>query len=115
LQDSPAAVFGRVAAVAGDFVPPAEGGSDDIASSNPDAPGATSSDFLGKPVDKRDRKRFFADDNHGGVGIGRRAGCKRFVQGDMQRAEIPADSTDSGDLSSGRFRRKRKTVSLEPP
>jgi hypothetical protein len=101
LQDSPTAVFGPVGTVDGDFVPPAEGGPGDIASNSPGVPDAICVDFPDRPVDKPDRKRSFADDNHGGVGVGMRAGYKRFVEADKQRAEKPVDSNDNGDLSSG--------------
>ena len=70
MQDSPAVVFGLASAVAGDFVPPVQGGPGDISSSSSGAPGATSADFLSRLVDKVDQKRFFADDNHAGVVAG---------------------------------------------
>ena len=101
LQDSLTAVFDPASAAADDSVLPVEGGSGDIASSNPGVPGATSVDFPDKLVDKPDRRRSFADDNHAGVGAGMQADCKPFVEDDKQRIERPADSNGNGDLSSG--------------
>ena len=101
MQDSRADVFDPANAAADDSVLPVEGGSGDIASSNPGVPGATSADFPDKLVDRPDRWRSFADDNHAGVGAGMRAGCRPFVEDDKQRIERPADSNDNGDPSSG--------------
>ena len=101
LQDSLAAVFDPANAAAHDSVLPVEGGSGDIASSNPGVPGATSADFPDKLVDKPDRWRSYADDNHADVGAGTQVGCKPFVEDDKQRVERPADSNGNGHLSSG--------------
>lgn len=101
MQDSLAVVSDPANAVADDSVLPVEGGSGDIASSIPGVRGATSADFPDKLVDKPDRRRSFADDNHAGVGAGMRAGCRPFVEDDKQRVERSADSNGNGDLSSG--------------
>lgn len=103
MQDWPAAVVGLVGAVAGDFVPPVVGGPGDTASNSLGGPGATSVDFPDRLVDKPDRKRSCADDNHAGVGAGMRADRILFDEDDTERIERLAGSSDNGALSSGGF------------
>ena len=82
MQDSPAAAFGPVSAVADDSIPPAEGGSDGISSNSLGSPRATFADSPSRPADTPDRKPSSADDNRTGVGSGMRAGCKSVVEDD---------------------------------
>ena len=100
LQDSPAAAFGPGSAVAGDFVPPAEGGPDDISSNSPGSPRATSADSPSKPAGTPDRKRSSADDNRSGVGSDMRPGCKPVVEDGSGSAEKLAGSSGNGEASS---------------
>ena len=97
LQDLPAAAFGRASAVSGDFVPPAQGGPDDISSNSPGERRATSADFPSRSADTPDRKQSSASDNRSGVGSGMRAGCKPPAEDDNGWAERPAGSKGNGD------------------
>ena len=81
-QDSPAAAFGPVSAVASDFSQPGEDGPGDISSNRPGAPHATSADIPSRPADIPDQKRLLADDNQNGVGSGMRVGCRPVVADD---------------------------------
>src|SRR5215471_21047061 len=100
LQDSPAAVLSLASAVAGDFVPPAQGVPGDIVSNSPGSTCATSADSPDRPADIPDRRRSFDDDNRCGVGAGMQACCKPAVEDDKGQAERFADSNGNGGRPS---------------
>lgn len=108
LQDSPAAAFGPVGVVAGDFVLPARGGPGDISSNTGGAPRATSVDSPSRSADTPDRKRSSADDNPSGVGSGMRGGYKPVAEDDSGSVRRPADSSGNGECSSSSSGREWK-------
>ena len=116
LQDSPAAVLSLASAVAGDFVPPAQGAPGDILSNSSGSTCATSADSPDRPADIPDRRRSFVDDNRCGVGAGMRACCKPAVEDDKGQAERFADSNGNGGCSSrGSGREWNGFIPLEAP
>ena len=108
LQDSPAAAFGPVGVVAGDFVPPARGCPDDIFANTGGVPHATSVDSPSRSADTPDQKRSSADDNPSGVGSGMRGGYKPVAEDDNGSVRRAADSSGNGECSSSSSGREWK-------
>lgn len=116
MQDSPAAAFGPVGVVAGDFVPHARGGPDDISANTAGAPHATSVDSPSRSADTPDQKRSSADDNPSGVCSGMRGGYKPVAEDDSGSVRRPADSSGNGECSSSSSGREWKgSFSPEAP